>query len=121
MIGIAWGGHSDLQLTLMIDPGAGISACAPPERTGTSAQGSSLLASLPLPGRPLQPQLDLKHLLPFRLNGSSPLSLFPNFNTPDLILLCCAAASPQAEGANLYSSVVSPLGIAAVASVSASL
>lgn len=48
---------------------------------GTSAQGSPLLASLPVPGRPLQPQLDLKHLLPFKLNGSSPLSLFPNFNT----------------------------------------
>ncbi|XP_035472472.2 zinc finger protein 385C isoform X1 [Scophthalmus maximus] len=54
-----------------------------PSSTGTSAQGSSLLASLPVPGRPLQPQLDLKHLLPFRLNGSSPLSLFPNFNTMD--------------------------------------
>ncbi|XP_029692267.1 zinc finger protein 385C isoform X2 [Takifugu rubripes] len=51
--------------------------------TGTSAQGSPLLASLPLPGRPLQPQLDLKHLMPFKLNGSSPLSLFPNFNTMD--------------------------------------
>ncbi|XP_053706796.1 zinc finger protein 385C isoform X1 [Synchiropus splendidus] len=51
--------------------------------TGTSAQGSPLLASLPVPGRPVQPQLDLKHLLPFRLNGSSPLSLFPNFNTMD--------------------------------------
>ncbi|KAM8845951.1 zinc finger protein 385C isoform 2-T3 [Spinachia spinachia] len=50
---------------------------------GTSAQGSPLLASLPIPGRPLQPQLDLKHLLPFRLNGSSPLNLFPNFNTMD--------------------------------------
>lgn len=50
---------------------------------GTSAQGSPLLASLPVPGRPLQPQLDIKHLLPFRLNGSSPLSLFPNFNTMD--------------------------------------
>uniref|UniRef100_H3D2C7 Zinc finger protein 385C n=1 Tax=Tetraodon nigroviridis TaxID=99883 RepID=H3D2C7_TETNG len=48
-----------------------------------SAQGSPLLASLPLPGRPLQPQLDLKHLMPFKLNGSSPLSLFPNFNTMD--------------------------------------
>ncbi|XP_072298892.1 zinc finger protein 385C isoform X2 [Eucyclogobius newberryi] len=47
---------------------------------GTSTQGSSLLASLPVPGRPLQPQLDIKHLLPFR---SSPLSLFPNFNTMD--------------------------------------
>uniref|UniRef100_A0A673BG44 Zinc finger protein 385C n=1 Tax=Sphaeramia orbicularis TaxID=375764 RepID=A0A673BG44_9TELE len=45
--------------------------------------GSPLLASLPVPGRPLQPQLDIKHLLPFRLNGSSPLSLFPNFNTMD--------------------------------------
>ncbi|XP_030264065.1 zinc finger protein 385C isoform X2 [Sparus aurata] len=54
-----------------------------PSNTGTSAQGSPLLASLPVPGRPLQPQLDLKHLLPFRLNGSSPLSLFPNFNTMD--------------------------------------
>nr|XP_040047920.1 zinc finger protein 385C isoform X2 [Gasterosteus aculeatus aculeatus] len=50
---------------------------------GTSAQGSPLLASLPIPGRPLQPQLDLKHLLPFRLNGSSPLNLFPNFNAMD--------------------------------------
>uniref|UniRef100_A0A672G2M2 Zinc finger protein 385C n=1 Tax=Salarias fasciatus TaxID=181472 RepID=A0A672G2M2_SALFA len=56
-----------------------VSLCFP----GTSAQGSPLLASLPVPGRPLQPQLDLKHLLPFRLNGSSPLSLFPNFNTMD--------------------------------------
>ncbi|KAM4597921.1 zinc finger protein 385C [Polymixia lowei] len=54
-----------------------------PSSTGTSAQGSPLLASLPVPGRPLQPQLDLKHFLPFRLNGSSPLSLFPNFNTMD--------------------------------------
>ncbi|KAL0992773.1 hypothetical protein UPYG_G00098180 [Umbra pygmaea] len=50
---------------------------------GTSAQGNPLLASLPVPGRPLQPQIDLKHFLPFRLNGSSPLSLFPNFNTMD--------------------------------------
>ncbi|XP_068435428.1 zinc finger protein 385C isoform X2 [Clinocottus analis] len=50
---------------------------------GTSAQGNPLLASLPIPGRPLHPQLDLKHLLPFRLNGSSPLSLFPNFSTMD--------------------------------------
>ncbi|XP_047214068.1 zinc finger protein 385C-like [Girardinichthys multiradiatus] len=53
------------------------------QHTGTSTQGNSLLASLPVPGRPLQPQLNLKHLLPFRLNGSSPLSLFPNFNTMD--------------------------------------
>uniref|UniRef100_H2UTM2 Zinc finger protein 385C n=1 Tax=Takifugu rubripes TaxID=31033 RepID=H2UTM2_TAKRU len=49
----------------------------------SSGPGSPLLASLPLPGRPLQPQLDLKHLMPFKLNGSSPLSLFPNFNTMD--------------------------------------
>ncbi|XP_061557584.1 zinc finger protein 385C isoform X1 [Phycodurus eques] len=50
---------------------------------GTSGQGGPLLASLPVARQPLQPQLDLKHLLPFRLNGSSPLSLFPNFNTMD--------------------------------------
>ncbi|XP_037545197.1 zinc finger protein 385C [Nematolebias whitei] len=54
-----------------------------PNSTGTSAQGGPLLASLPVPGRPLQPHLNLKHLLPFRINGSSPLSLFPNFNTMD--------------------------------------
>ncbi|XP_066521801.1 zinc finger protein 385C-like isoform X2 [Hoplias malabaricus] len=51
--------------------------------TGSPIQGSPLLTSLPLPGRPLQPQLDLKHILPLRVNGSSPLSLFPNFNTMD--------------------------------------
>ncbi|RXN12835.1 zinc finger protein 385D-like isoform X2 [Labeo rohita] len=49
----------------------------------TAAQGSPLLASLPVQGRPLQTPLDLKHFLPFRLSGSSPLSLFPNFNTMD--------------------------------------
>ncbi|XP_042576398.1 zinc finger protein 385D-like isoform X6 [Cyprinus carpio] len=49
--------------------------------TGTAAQGSPLLASLPVQGRPLQTPLDLKHFLPFRLSGSSPLNLFPNFNT----------------------------------------
>ncbi|XP_048870792.1 zinc finger protein 385C-like isoform X1 [Brienomyrus brachyistius] len=52
-------------------------------RTGTPTQSSTLLASLPVPGRPVQPQLNLKHLLPFRLDGSSPLSLFPNFNAMD--------------------------------------
>ncbi|XP_072550284.1 zinc finger protein 385D isoform X3 [Salminus brasiliensis] len=51
--------------------------------TGTAAQGSPLLAALPMQGRPLQTPLDLKNFLPFRLNGSSPLSLFPNFNTMD--------------------------------------
>ncbi|XP_063077079.1 zinc finger protein 385C [Engraulis encrasicolus] len=50
---------------------------------GSPAQGSPLLASLSLPGRPLQPQLDLKHFLPLRVNGTTPLSLFPNFNTMD--------------------------------------
>ncbi|XP_029934563.1 zinc finger protein 385C-like isoform X2 [Myripristis murdjan] len=56
---------------------------------GTLSQGKphTLLASLPLPGRPIQPQthapLELKHFLPLRVNGSSPLSLFPNFNTMD--------------------------------------
>ncbi|XP_071375644.1 zinc finger protein 385C-like [Centroberyx affinis] len=57
--------------------------------TGALSQGQvhPLLASLPLPGRPLQPQthaqLELKHFLPLRVNGSSPLSLFPNFSTMD--------------------------------------
>ncbi|KFO72145.1 Zinc finger protein 385C, partial [Cuculus canorus] len=40
-------------------------------------------ASLPIPGRPLHPPLDIKHFLTFRLNGTSPLNLFPNFNTMD--------------------------------------
>ncbi|XP_049635631.1 zinc finger protein 385C isoform X2 [Suncus etruscus] len=44
---------------------------------------SPLLASLSLPARPLQPPLDFKHLLAFHLNGSAPLSLFPNFSTMD--------------------------------------
>ncbi|KAM6897344.1 zinc finger protein 385B-like isoform 4-T5 [Xenentodon cancila] len=36
-------------------------------------------------GRHLQPQTNarLEHFLPLRVNGSSPLSLFPNFNTMD--------------------------------------
>uniref|UniRef100_A0A8C4TPT4 Zinc finger protein 385C n=1 Tax=Erpetoichthys calabaricus TaxID=27687 RepID=A0A8C4TPT4_ERPCA len=51
--------------------------------TGTPSQSGPLLATLPIAGRPLQPQLDLKHFMPFRLNGSSPMSLFPNFNTMD--------------------------------------
>uniref|UniRef100_A0A3Q0RHT8 Zinc finger protein 385C n=1 Tax=Amphilophus citrinellus TaxID=61819 RepID=A0A3Q0RHT8_AMPCI len=44
-----------------------------------------LLGSLPVPGRPLQPQThaQLEHFLPLRVNSSSPLSLFPNFNTMD--------------------------------------
>ncbi|NWY20500.1 Z385C protein, partial [Aphelocoma coerulescens] len=50
--------------------------------SGTAAP-SPLLASLPIPGRPLHPPLDIKHFLTFRLNGTSPLNLFPNFNTMD--------------------------------------
>ncbi|XP_077169870.1 zinc finger protein 385C isoform X2 [Paroedura picta] len=50
---------------------------------GPAGHNSSLLTSLPMPGRTLHPPLDLKHLLTFRLNGTSPLSLFPNFNTMD--------------------------------------
>lgn len=48
---------------------------------GPAAQGSPLLAALPVQTRPLQTPLELKNFLPFRLNGSNPLSLFPNFNT----------------------------------------
>ncbi|KAL1780229.1 zinc finger protein 385C isoform X1 [Sigmodon hispidus] len=48
-----------------------------------SSAPSPLLASLTLPARPLQPQLDLKHLLTFHFNGATPLSLFPNFSTMD--------------------------------------
>uniref|UniRef100_A0A8C5LAJ0 Zinc finger protein 385C n=1 Tax=Jaculus jaculus TaxID=51337 RepID=A0A8C5LAJ0_JACJA len=48
-----------------------------------SGAPSPLLASLPLPARPLQPPLDFKHLLAFHLSGSTPLSLFPNFSTMD--------------------------------------
>ncbi|KAG7334785.1 hypothetical protein KOW79_001381 [Hemibagrus wyckioides] len=51
--------------------------------SGPAAQGSPLLAALPVQTRPLQTPLELKNFLPFRLNGSSPLSLFPNFNTMD--------------------------------------
>ncbi|XP_010011833.1 PREDICTED: zinc finger protein 385C-like, partial [Nestor notabilis] len=46
-----------------------------------SGHSSPLLASLPIPGRPLHPPLDIKHFLTLRLNGTSPLNLFPNFNT----------------------------------------
>uniref|UniRef100_A0A3B4Y9G7 Zinc finger protein 385C n=2 Tax=Seriola lalandi dorsalis TaxID=1841481 RepID=A0A3B4Y9G7_SERLL len=51
----------------------------------SQSQVHPLLGSLPLPGRALQPQThaQLEHFLPLRVNGSSPLSLFPNFNTMD--------------------------------------
>ncbi|CAD7667124.1 unnamed protein product [Nyctereutes procyonoides] len=46
-----------------------------------SVAPSPLLASLPLPARPLQPPLDFKHLLALHLNGATQLSLTPNFST----------------------------------------
>ncbi|XP_048685955.1 zinc finger protein 385C isoform X6 [Caretta caretta] len=52
-----------------------------PTGQGPSGHSSPLLASLSIPGRPLHPPLDIKHFLTFRLNGTSPLNLFPNFNT----------------------------------------
>ncbi|NXH12601.1 Z385C protein, partial [Bucco capensis] len=62
-------------------PAAPASRCPGPG--GPSGHSSPLLASLPIPGRPLHPPLDIKHFLTFRLNGTSPLNLFPNFNTMD--------------------------------------
>ncbi|XP_045155534.1 zinc finger protein 385C [Echinops telfairi] len=57
---------------------------APPGPAGPASSAlSPLLASLPLPARPLQPPLDFKHLLAFHFNGATPLSLFPNFSTMD--------------------------------------
>ncbi|XP_013908181.1 PREDICTED: zinc finger protein 385C isoform X1 [Thamnophis sirtalis] len=50
---------------------------------GPANHNNSLLASLPIPGRSLHPSLDIKHFLTFRLNGTPPLNLFPNFNTMD--------------------------------------
>ncbi|KAK3559717.1 hypothetical protein QTP86_017709 [Hemibagrus guttatus] len=44
-------------------------------RDRSPAQGGSLLTSLPV-----QPKMDLKHFMPIRVNSSSPLSLFSNFN-----------------------------------------
>ncbi|NXK83850.1 Z385C protein, partial [Amazona guildingii] len=60
-------------------PGAALG----PQGGGPSGHSSPLLASLPIPGRPLHPPLDIKHFLTLRLNGTSPLNLFPNFNTMD--------------------------------------
>ncbi|XP_040186291.1 zinc finger protein 385C isoform X1 [Rana temporaria] len=50
---------------------------------GAPTHGGQLLASLGIPNRPIQTHLDIKHLLTFRINGVSPLSLFPNFNAMD--------------------------------------
>uniref|UniRef100_A0A3Q3B285 Zinc finger protein 385C n=1 Tax=Kryptolebias marmoratus TaxID=37003 RepID=A0A3Q3B285_KRYMA len=51
----------------------------------TQNQVHPLLGSLPLPGRPLPSQAhpQLERFLPLRVNGSSPLSFFPNFNAMD--------------------------------------
>ncbi|XP_057681995.1 zinc finger protein 385D-like isoform X1 [Corythoichthys intestinalis] len=56
--------------------------------TGAMSQNQvhPLLGSLPVPlsGRAsLQPHNHLEHFLPLRISASSPLSLFPNFNTMD--------------------------------------
>ncbi|XP_056404814.1 zinc finger protein 385C isoform X4 [Hyla sarda] len=50
---------------------------------GAPTPGGPLLASLGIPSRAIQTHLDIKHLLTFRINGVSPLSLFPNFNAMD--------------------------------------
>nr|XP_016850032.1 PREDICTED: zinc finger protein 385C isoform X3 [Anolis carolinensis] len=50
---------------------------------GPASHSSSLLTSLPIPGRSLHSPLDIKHFLTFRLNGTPPLNLFPNFNAMD--------------------------------------
>ncbi|XP_042332696.1 zinc finger protein 385C isoform X3 [Sceloporus undulatus] len=52
-----------------------------PTSQGPASHNSSLLTSLPIPGRSLHSPLDIKHFLTFRLNGTPPLNLFPNFNT----------------------------------------
>ncbi|XP_069761047.1 zinc finger protein 385D [Narcine bancroftii] len=49
----------------------------------STSQVYPLLASLQLQGRAMQPALDIKHFLPFRLSSPSPVGLFPNFNTMD--------------------------------------
>ncbi|KAL6094964.1 znf385c [Pungitius sinensis] len=55
--------------------------------TGTLSQSQvhPLLGSLALPARPFPPRThaQLEHFMPLRINGSSPLSLFPNFSTMD--------------------------------------
>lgn len=56
-------------------------ALLPPAAGPASSTPSPLLASLTLPTRPLQTPLDFKHLLAFHINGTTPLSLFPNFST----------------------------------------
>ncbi|XP_019120262.2 zinc finger protein 385C-like isoform X3 [Larimichthys crocea] len=66
---------------------SGTGGAAEPSHTGALSQSQvhPLLGSLPLPGRPLQRQThaQLERFLPLRVNSSSPLSLFPNFNAMD--------------------------------------
>lgn len=49
----------------------------------SQSQVHPLMGSLPLPGRPLQlhTHAQLEHYLPLRVGSSTPLNLFPNFNT----------------------------------------
>ncbi|XP_051850425.1 zinc finger protein 385C isoform X2 [Antechinus flavipes] len=60
-----------------------------------SSTPNPLLASLPLPARPLQPPLDIKHFLTFHFNGAAPLSLFPNFSTGKGRTHNCCSLSPH--------------------------
>ncbi|VFV39407.1 zinc finger protein 385c-like [Lynx pardinus] len=73
------------QLSLGKTPAGPDPALLPPAAGPASSAPSPLLASLPLPARPLQPPLDFKHLLAFHFNGATPLSLTPNFSTMDPI------------------------------------
>ncbi|KFO97528.1 Zinc finger protein 385C, partial [Calypte anna] len=86
---IHYNGKSHQKRLKQLNKGKMPAAQGPPTLTllspcpGPSGHSSPLLASLPIPGRPLPPPLDIKHFLTFRLNGTSPLNLFPNFNTMD--------------------------------------
>ncbi|XP_062451322.1 zinc finger protein 385C [Rhea pennata] len=74
---VHYNGKSHQKRLKQLDKGKALAA------QGPSGHSSPLLASLPIPGRPLHPPLDIKHFLTFRLNGTSPLNLFPNFNAMD--------------------------------------
>uniref|UniRef100_A0A8C4J0T1 Zinc finger protein 385C n=1 Tax=Dromaius novaehollandiae TaxID=8790 RepID=A0A8C4J0T1_DRONO len=80
---IHYNGKSHQKRLKQLDKGKGPARAAPTPNSSPSGHSSPLLASLPIPGRPLHPPLDIKHFLTFRLNGTSPLNLFPNFNTMD--------------------------------------
>ncbi|KAM4622591.1 zinc finger protein 385C isoform 2-T2 [Discoglossus pictus] len=74
---IHFNGKSHLKRLKQINKGKKMSV------NGAPTHGGPLLASLGIPSRPIQTHLDIKHLLTFRINGMSPLSLFPNFNAMD--------------------------------------